>query len=76
MFKQLSLLQWIWFWFASAVVYGFLAARQPQYFGDTSTPASIIGSYFWAGLIVVAITWLVSLVIKSLISRHKAIPKE
>ena len=65
MFKKFSILQWVWFWFASGVIYFLLGGYgSAQFFPLEGEAVAMVGGYFWAGLIVVIVAWIVSLAIK------------
>ncbi len=70
MFRSLAALQWTLFWFASVVVYIIQRRFMPDYgFGGDST---VIGNFYWAGLVVVFWTWIITLLIKY-IRKHRKI---
>ncbi len=64
MFKKYAALHWIWFWFASAVIYMLISRFMPTYYESLGIESTILGNYFWAGLLVIFITWIVGNIIK------------
>lgn len=73
MFRSLSGLQWVWFWFASSVVYLLQNRFAPAIFPVDGSAMKIIGGYFWSGLVVVFWTWIIRLIIKHVTKRKQGI---